>query len=759
MTRQMFALPQATDADAPIRPFSEALETLRTPLWLALGQNIQAANGAARKLGISGRQLPKPGRTATIEAATGLLILTSTAAPEHGDGVCLIEAQSAPRRRPDVTDGVKAVFNRAPEGAAIVGRDGCIHWTNRAYDDVTGRPGTEDVGASLFLTFAADQESANAMRETLVFGRPAEFVAEADSGAVSLRFLPLEDDLGRAPAHLVLIHDEAAAQAAAAMSVRLTNNELHLKALEDLVPGVLFQLERSARGRHSFSHVGQRCFEVMGVSADDLEDRVDRLFDVINGEDLRALKNALEESRASLTPLSWTGRTSPREGQMKWIQITARAEAQADAGVRWHGMISDISHQKEMQQRVESHERLASVGELAAGVAHEINNPLAYVIANLRAVVDDLEGIEASGTFEKRAMAAILIALREAEGGADRVHQIVRDLKQLSRPAAGNVAAVDIEAIVSSSSSMAMSHIRHVARLELDIQPNRYALGNEARLTQVILNLLVNAAQAIPPGAADDNYVRVRAFSDDENVVIEVSDTGVGIPDDVLSKIYEPFFTTKSDRGGTGLGLSMVHNIVREHGGRLEVDNHRKRGACFRVILAVAPIEMPKPKSHHELRRTRSMRRIDLAASADNAESAVATPTRKKRLLLVDDEPALVRALARQLRNYDVTTAAGGRAALEKFVAGDCYDVVLCDLMMPDCTGMQLYREATEIDDKIAGRFVFMTGGVFTDDARQFLAETQAPVLEKPFESDAVKNAVLKIIDDHRVVADQETIA
>lgn len=752
MNGQMFALPLATDVDAPIRPFSEALETLRTPLWLAMGTTIFAANGAARKLDISAKQLPQAGRTATIEAASGLLILTSVEAPEYGEGVRMVEAQSAPRHRPDVSEGVKAVFNRAPEGAAIVGRDGCIHWTNRAYDDVTGRPGPEDVGASLFLAFSTDQESCATMREALIFGRPAEVVADADSGAVSLRFLPLEDDLGRAPAHLVLIHDEAAAQAAAAMSVRLTNNELHLKALEDLVPGVLFQLERSARGRHRFSHVGQRCFDVMGVRAEDLEDRVDRLFDVINGEDLRALKNALEESRAALTPLSWTGRASAGDGPLKWIQITARAEAQADAGVRWHGMISDISHQKEMQQRVESHERLASVGELAAGVAHEINNPLAYVIANLRTVVDDLEGIESAGTFDKRSMTAILNALREAEGGADRVHQIVRDLKQLSRPTAGNVAAVDIEAIVNSSASMAMSHIRHVAHLDLDLQPERYALGNEARLTQVILNLLVNAAQAIPPGAADDNTICVRARSDDENVVIEVSDTGVGIPDAVLSKIYEPFFTTKSDRGGTGLGLALVHNIVREHGGRLEVDTNRERGTCFRVVLAVAPIEMPKPKSHRELRRTRSMRAIDVTTTEEQPEEAVAKPAPKQRVLLVDDEPALVRALARQLRAYDVTTASGGRAALDTFASGQRFDVVLCDLMMPDCTGMQLYREAVALDETIGGRFVFMTGGVFTDDARKFLADTDAPILEKPFESDAVKNAVKSTLEANAVV-------
>ena len=653
------------------------------------------------------------------------------------------------------------MFKRAREGAAIVGRDGCIHWTNDAYAEVTGRVGNDDVCASIFLTLSGSSEANATIREALIFGSSIEVISKAKTGQVSLRFLPLEDELGRAPSHLVLIHDEAAAQAASSMSVRLTNNEVHLKALEDLVPGVLFQLERSFRGRHRFTHVGARCESVLGVTAAALEERVDRLFDVINGEDLRDLKNALEKSRAELSPLSWTGRTTPHDGPSRWIQITARAVGQEDQSVRWHGMISDISHQKEMQRRVESHERLASVGELAAGVAHEINNPLAYVLANIRIALDDLEAQAnlpetwtqdaAVYAMQRNAMQAVITALHEAEGGACRVNQIVRDLKQLSRPTAGNVSAVDIEEVIQTSASIAMSHIRQVAQLDIDVDVHHAALGNEARLTQVVLNLLVNAAQAIAPGNVNENRIVVRGRSDSENITIEVIDSGVGIAADVIERIYEPFFTTKSESGGTGLGLAMVHNIVREHGGRLEVESRVGKGSCFRIVLAVAPEEMlTREHPPRVLTPPRARPRFELQREEKKlAHHAKSEPKIASRVLVIDDEPALVRAIARQLRGHDVSTADGGRKAREILKRDTMFDVVLCDLMMPDCTGMELYREVMAYSPAQADRFIFMTGGVFTDEAREFLADTNAQVLEKPFEFDAIKSAVKHVIEEN----------
>ncbi len=203
----------------------------------------------------------------------------------------------------------------------------------------------------------------------------------------------------------------------------------------------------------------------------------------------------------------------------------------------------------------------------------------------------------------------------------------------------------------------------------------------------------------------------------------------------------------------------MVHNIVREHGGRLEVESDVGTGSCFRIILAVAPMEMPKPVTHDQLRRTQSMRRIDMPSLRPAAATKAAPQADAvlPRVLQVDDEPALVRALARQLRAYDVTTASGGKEACERIANGERYDVILCDLMMPDCTGMQLYRAAVGVDPSLGSRFVFMTGGVFTDDARKFLADTDVPVLEKPFETHAVKDAVSTVIEQTTVIEDNSS--
>jgi signal transduction histidine kinase len=243
-----------------------------------------------------------------------------------------------------------------------------------------------------------------------------------------------------------------------------------------------------------------------------------------------------------------------------------------------------------MQTQLERAERLASLGTLAAGVAHEINNPLAYVLTNLEFALSRLA--------ESGAPKEDLEALAEARDGAARVRDVVRGLRAFSRPGAGRRGPADAGAELEAALRLASNDIRRRARLETSLQPVPRVVSGDHELGQVFLNLLLNAAQAIPEGRAGENVVRVEAGTDSAGWArISVQDSGVGIPPEVQRRIFEPFFTTKPLGTGTGLGLAIAHSIVVAAGGRIEVESEAGRGATFRVLLPPAPPEAAREET------------------------------------------------------------------------------------------------------------------------------------------------------------------
>ncbi len=231
-------------------------------------------------------------------------------------------------------------------------------------------------------------------------------------------------------------------------------------------------------------------------------------------------------------------------------------------------------------------DRLASMGQLAAGVGHEINNPLTYVLTNLNFVQDELRN---PGPPSEETRQQLLDAVEEAREGAERVRVIVQDLKTLSRPDDESSVPVDVPGVVRSAAKMASHEIHLRARLVEDCRDVPPVQGNPARLVQVLLNLLINAAHAIPEGQVAENEIRVVARPrDDGHVIIEVSDTGSGIPPEHLERIFDPFFTTKPVGRGTGLGLSVCHTIITALGGSIHVESQPGRGTTFRLTLPVA---------------------------------------------------------------------------------------------------------------------------------------------------------------------------
>jgi PAS domain S-box-containing protein len=392
----------------------------------------------------------------------------------------------------------------------------------------------------------------------------------------------------------------------------------------------------------------------------------------------------------------------------------------------------DVTERVEFQHQLLQRERMAALGTLSAGVAHEINNPLTYLLVNLEHVLRRLRAASASDDpiaelsmvgVGGGGLAGLALSLQQAVEGANRVRQIVRDLLTFSQGNVEQRGMSDVRGIVESATQMAWHEIRHRARLVKSLAEVPPVDANEARLGQVFLNLLVNAAQAIPEGHADKHEIRVATRTDDHgNVVIEVSDTGMGILPENIPRIFDPFFTTKGETG-TGLGLSISHGAVRSLGGDIKVTSTLGQGTTFQVILPPAKSwRGAVPVSSHDVRALT-----------------------RKRVLVVDDERLVGEAIARALaEENDVEVVTEARQALARIAKGDPFDLILCDLMMPVMTGMDLYAEIVRVAPKLVGRLVFMTGGAFTPRARAFLESVNNPCLEKPLDTSKLRSIIAR---------------
>jgi signal transduction histidine kinase len=378
---------------------------------------------------------------------------------------------------------------------------------------------------------------------------------------------------------------------------------------------------------------------------------------------------------------------------------------------------------KKMQEQMLLSDRLVSIGTLAAGVAHEINNPLAYVIGNIEFALERLARVQllAAGVEE---LAEAVGALTQAREGSERIRITTRDLKIFCRTDESTRSAVDVERVLESAISMAWNEIRHRARLTRVFEPVPRVDANENRLAQVFLNLLVNAAQAMSEGNVSDHEIRITLRSEATRVVIEFSDTGSGMSEEVQARLFEPFFTTKPIGIGTGLGLSICHGIVTGLGGEISMRSRLGVGSVFRVELPAGELE--------------AQRKISYPATPQTARA---------RILVIDDEPALCQVVQRLLSSdNDVMTALNGRVALELLAKDRAFDIILCDLMMPEMTGMDFHAELSRAWPDLAHRTVFLTGGAFTLQAAKFLDHVPNRRLDKPFDPSTLRATVAKLI-------------
>lgn len=386
--------------------------------------------------------------------------------------------------------------------------------------------------------------------------------------------------------------------------------------------------------------------------------------------------------------------------------------------------VRDVTDEREREVRRLQSEKLASIGMMAAGVAHEINNPASFVLANIDSLAGVLRLIDdklaaAPEVARRLGLRDLLFeatsVLQESKEGMARIHRIVRDLHSFSRVDDDATALCDVNASIESALTMLRNELKYRATVERHLEALRPVRASSARLGQVFLNLVINAAHAMLDGNPTRNRLWVRTRDEDSDVVIEIEDNGPGIAPEVMPRIFDSFFTTKGRGLGTGLGLPISRDIVTSMGGEISAESAPGRGALFRVRL---------PAVHGDA--------LD-AAPSHRGKPVVAG--RRLRVLAIDDEALLLKAYRRMLiDHHDVEVRVGAREALRLLETDVAFDIVLCDLQMPDMSGAELYATVRERWPALAERFIFITGGAFSPDARKFLDEAQPPAcIHKPF--------------------------
>ena len=412
-------------------------------------------------------------------------------------------------------------------------------------------------------------------------------------------------------------------------------------------------------------------------------------------------------------------RLVPAEGPPRLVEISTAGEVSFEGKPAMILLSRDTTDYQLAREELSRAEKLSALGALSAGVAHELNNPLAYVALNLNLLS---ERVSASLDPADREI------LDETIGGVQRMRDIATELRTFSgKDGPGPPEPVDVSRALTSALNMAQNEIRHRARLVREFEDGLYVLAREGQLVQVFVNVLVNAAQAVDGLHAESQVIRVSSSAlSDSLVKIAVEDTGAGISEALLPQVFEPFSTSKRRGEGSGLGLAICKRIVQGFGGQIRVESAVGKGTTV-------SIELPRTSRAHSI-----------IAGRPRLEARVVGPA--FRVLIVDDEGSIARALTRVLDGHEVVVAEDGAAALARLATDSDFDVVLCDLMMPRLSGAELYARACELRPELALRFVFMTGGAVTPSSKEFLSTVGSNVLWKPFDATTALACVEQVV-------------
>ncbi len=358
---------------------------------------------------------------------------------------------------------------------------------------------------------------------------------------------------------------------------------------------------------------------------------------------------------------------------------------------------------KRLEEQIRETSRLASIGELAAGVAHEINNPLTSVIGFSHLLL------------AQELPSHVTTDLKRIHGEAKRAAKIVKNLLFFARRADTEKSPVSISLLLERALELKAPDFRTKSvTVDINIEPDLPStMADEQQILQLFLNILTNAEQACLE-AHGRGHLLIRLSSLQDRLLISIRDNGPGIPPEIMSKIFEPFFTTKEVGEGTGLGLSICHGIIHQHNGELWVES---------PMISIAPgITAPPTDQEHQIATT-------------------------GHLLVVDDEPLIRDLLSKylQMQQFEVDLAEEGGEAWQRIQASS-YDCILLDLKMPGISGEQLYQQLVASDKGVADKVIFMTGDTLNSDTRDFIESTGNPVMTKPFDFENLQQALLDMV-------------
>jgi two-component system, NtrC family, sensor kinase len=517
-------------------------------------------------------------------------------------------------------------------------------------------------------------------------------------------FSPLELERVEAMADLLSV-----ALANAELFETMRQAEWRFRTLFRAAPdAVLTVLQTTGRVREANDAVR----EVFGLDPHQVVGR--QLLDVIVPADRPILDEALAKAFAG-QPARVEVHVVRPEGQSRVIALAASRLPEADPPSALL-VGRDMTHERELRVRLMESDRLAAVGELVAGVAHEVNNPLSSISAFAQLLLRD-------GELSPHQRESIEVIRAETM----RASQVVKDLLAFARRSEVQSAPLDLNGVVGRTVRMRQYQFSEASvRVESDLAADLPSVMGDARqLQQVCLNLLTNAVQAMSPGGG---VLHVRTYQANDRVRLEVKDTGPGIAVDARAHIFEPFFTTKKEGEGTGLGLSVSYGIVAAHGGAIEVVETGPAGTTFRVTLPAASVLAPQHEKERE------------------APITLRSPLAGIKLLFVDDEPALRSGMEAfgAMRGFTVVTASDGATALET-ARTTGLDAVVCDLRMPGMDGYSFHEQLRLERPGLAARTVFITGDVIATSSSRGSVSRQ-PVLTKPFGFDKIEEALIAVM-------------
>jgi len=481
--------------------------------------------------------------------------------------------------------------------------------------------------------------------------------------------------------------------------------------------------EAAADGQRHIVFVNEAFTAMTGYAA---EEAVGALPDITIGPATdRAALRKIQEARTALVPVRVELLKYRKDHSTFWVELDV-VPVLDDLGrcTHWLGVMRDITERRESLLRLFETERMAAIGTLAAGVAHEINTPLAYVLMNLSFVREEIPELVATSSERVDELRA---AITEIEQGVTRVAQIVKELRTFSQLDASQDGTAAVPSLLDGAVKVARAGMPGSAEIVVlcdgELPPVRC---EPKRLSQVFFNVIVNALDAIPLETRRNRGVTICARRRGVNVVVTVADEGTGIPTAVLSRVFDPFFTTKPTGKRTGLGLSVAQAIVRAAGGTLTLESKPGTGTTV-------TIELP------------------IVTTRDDAFfvpplAVVAPGARSLSVLIVDDDELVARSLKRLIgTDHEVVVCHDGHEAVEVLERRRDFDLVISDLTMPGMSGAELYSHVEQRWPGFEKRFVILSGGACTESGRRLLARPSIRRLDKPLDMIAFRELLDRV--------------